>query len=286
MYDVSSKTSLQSLAKWWNEFRERAPVREDEEEDFCVVVVGNKVDIGGLSGWESESIAMNGNGNGKGQVFGLEHGHEVNGQRSRTGKWKVSEEEALSFVEGLVPRSPLDDTAIDDTKAAGTSQGRKELDASISLASNGHTTSTSQSTHGDERPSSSTSTSPPLTRSQSITITNNTHPHSSSSPRRHSPNSTRGRSHSSVRYSYGTKPSVSSLATRDSIYQTPSSSYFDVYESARSSPIPFPRDSSLSSDGYGSIGRGSVRGTRRFRTGTSVSPSSTSTISSRRLCSC
>ncbi|KZP07467.1 ras-domain-containing protein, partial [Athelia psychrophila] len=31
--------------RWWNEFRERAPVREGEEEDFCCVVVGNKVDV-------------------------------------------------------------------------------------------------------------------------------------------------------------------------------------------------------------------------------------------------
>ncbi|KIM78596.1 hypothetical protein PILCRDRAFT_50498, partial [Piloderma croceum F 1598] len=44
MYDVSSPKSLHSLRKWWDEFKERAPVREGEEEDFCCVVVGNKVD--------------------------------------------------------------------------------------------------------------------------------------------------------------------------------------------------------------------------------------------------
>ncbi|KZP06233.1 hypothetical protein FIBSPDRAFT_842348 [Athelia psychrophila] len=32
-------------SRWWNEFREQAPVREGEE-DFCCVAVGNKVDVG------------------------------------------------------------------------------------------------------------------------------------------------------------------------------------------------------------------------------------------------
>jgi GTPase SAR1 family protein len=44
MYDVSSPKSLHSLRKWWDEFKQRAPVREGEE-DFCCVVVGNKVDV-------------------------------------------------------------------------------------------------------------------------------------------------------------------------------------------------------------------------------------------------
>ena len=55
MYDVSSPKSLHSLRKWWDEFKQRAPVREGEEEDFCCVVVGNKVDVLGVR--NSEGIA-------------------------------------------------------------------------------------------------------------------------------------------------------------------------------------------------------------------------------------
>jgi Ras-related protein Rab-7A len=62
MYDVSSPTSLHSLLKWWNEFRETAPVREGDEEDFCCVVVGNKVDVAGPSknGVVGEAAVVNG----------------------------------------------------------------------------------------------------------------------------------------------------------------------------------------------------------------------------------
>ncbi|KAK7052643.1 P-loop containing nucleoside triphosphate hydrolase protein, partial [Favolaschia claudopus] len=42
IYDVTAPDTLYGLRKWWDEFRDKAPVRDGEE--FCVCVVGNKVD--------------------------------------------------------------------------------------------------------------------------------------------------------------------------------------------------------------------------------------------------
>jgi len=40
VYDVTDPTSLPSLAKWWDEFRTRAPVEEGREIEFPVAIVG------------------------------------------------------------------------------------------------------------------------------------------------------------------------------------------------------------------------------------------------------
>ncbi|KAH9947065.1 ras-domain-containing protein [Amylocystis lapponica] len=45
MFDVNQPDTLNALTKWWSEFRERAPVLDEEVEDFCCVVVGNKIDM-------------------------------------------------------------------------------------------------------------------------------------------------------------------------------------------------------------------------------------------------
>ncbi|KZV75205.1 ras-domain-containing protein [Peniophora sp. CONT] len=45
MYDVTKPDSLHALERWWSEFRDRAPVPDEELEQFCVVVVGNKTDL-------------------------------------------------------------------------------------------------------------------------------------------------------------------------------------------------------------------------------------------------
>ncbi|KAJ7860142.1 P-loop containing nucleoside triphosphate hydrolase protein, partial [Mycena leptocephala] len=44
MYDVTSPETLYALTKWWSEFKEKAPVAEEDLRGFCVCVVGNKVD--------------------------------------------------------------------------------------------------------------------------------------------------------------------------------------------------------------------------------------------------
>ncbi|KAF8336690.1 ras-domain-containing protein [Amanita rubescens] len=46
MFDVNQPDTLESLTKWWDEFCARAPVDEEDMENFCcVVVVGNKIDV-------------------------------------------------------------------------------------------------------------------------------------------------------------------------------------------------------------------------------------------------
>jgi len=70
MFDVNDRRTLHALRRWWEEFRDRAPVLEEDAEHFCCVVVGNKVDLVG-DGWAD----------GRG----------------------VKEEEAKKFVEGLIP---------------------------------------------------------------------------------------------------------------------------------------------------------------------------------------
>ena len=45
MYDVTRPESLHALERWWSEFRDRAPVPDEDLEQFCVVIVGNKTDL-------------------------------------------------------------------------------------------------------------------------------------------------------------------------------------------------------------------------------------------------
>jgi Ras-related protein Rab-7A len=305
MYDVSSPKSLQSLRKWWDEFRDRAPVREGEEEAFCCVVVGNKIDVGeSKNGTGTVRVSGDGDANGDMGSDANPNGH-VNGKAKSSpiptptptakakGKWKVSEQEAFSFLEELIPprapSPPLDDPSTDIPTPREHHHSLQEVtdesDAarivSISLPPNGDSTSQPNQSddnpepihlpvHNDEPPSppASPPSSPPRIRSKStsITINNGSNKTNTLSPHHTSPRSTRGpsRSRSANRLSYGgTRGSLSSLATRENIYHTPSSSYFDVYESARSSPVPFPAHGSPSDgSGYGSwsgsIGRGSL----------------------------
>ncbi|KAF8995895.1 P-loop containing nucleoside triphosphate hydrolase protein, partial [Cyathus striatus] len=44
MFDVNSPETLESLRKWWNDFKDQAPLRDEDIPEFCCVVVGNKVD--------------------------------------------------------------------------------------------------------------------------------------------------------------------------------------------------------------------------------------------------
>ncbi|KAI0074807.1 P-loop containing nucleoside triphosphate hydrolase protein [Panus rudis PR-1116 ss-1] len=45
MFDVNQPKSLDALTKWWEEFKDKAPVPDDEVDKFCCVIVGNKTDI-------------------------------------------------------------------------------------------------------------------------------------------------------------------------------------------------------------------------------------------------
>ncbi|KZP31903.1 ras-domain-containing protein, partial [Athelia psychrophila] len=273
MYDVSSPKSLQSLQRWWNEFRERAPVREGEEEDFCCVVVGNKVDIGTVTPNGSDRTQAAGNGDGI-----------AAGKTRAQAKWKVSEAEATSFMELLIPRSASASTSPTDN---ADNAANSETGPSISFTQ----APAASLPAADAKPDADGPSSPPRPRSKSesqsmsIIITDNRHhtPSSLSPPSRgraHFPAPRRARSRSSTRngYSVGTKNSLSSAVTRESIYHTPASSF---YESARSSPIPFPRDGSSGSPPPDRLGVGlwgsSGRGGRTMST-TSTNSSSALTI--------
>jgi Ras-related protein Rab-7A len=45
MFDVTRPETLHALERWWSEFRERAPVSDEELESYCCVLVGNKTDL-------------------------------------------------------------------------------------------------------------------------------------------------------------------------------------------------------------------------------------------------
>src|SRR5882762_10411279 len=250
MYDVSSPASLLSLQKWWNEFRERAPVREGEEEDFCVVVVGNKIDdVAGPSasknGVAGEATAGNGNASKDGERGGIPKGQtkptfSSTSTSATKGRWKVSEDEAASFLEKLIPRSSVPATPdgpnansipgrdhAGDTPQDGTfgdtpaSSRQRRISLSLPLDGDATPQSDDDDHNGpirfparNEEPASplqSPPSSPSRTRSKSISIAiRDKTP--SRSPRHLSPhprNSTRGlspshpRSRSAVRLSLG-----------------------------------------------------------------------------------
>lgn len=263
MYDVSSPASLSSLKKWWNEFKERAPVWEDEEEAFCVAVVGNKIDSPAAVGKAKVNGDVVGNGNGM-------HGNAK-------GKWKVSELDAEAFLEELIPRSAIRPTSeVNDTAEASA----EPQPLSLIIPSQPQSSGEEEDEQPTPQPRSGSPPPSPTTRprSKSISITNATHPRppSPSHPRL-SPS--RGLSRSRSRQGYSTRGSSSSMVTRESIYHTPSSSFFDVYESARSSPVPFPgggNGSGGEGDGYGS---GSMR-RPRMRSSVSTLSNSNSTATS------
>jgi Ras-related protein Rab-7A len=45
LFDVNDRKTLDALTKWWAEFKDKAPLSDDEVSDFCCVVVGNKIDL-------------------------------------------------------------------------------------------------------------------------------------------------------------------------------------------------------------------------------------------------
>ncbi len=198
---------MESLNKWWQEFCERAPLAEEDTEDFCCVVVGNKMDL-------------------------------VNGEPA------VTREEAQHFIEELVPSTSRPETP---TNLDVVEDDNDDTDGGVELSS-------SQVT---ERPINYRRPSSP----RSI------HYHHPSSPS-HSPTGriSKSRSQSSSRFHGGTMTTTHTTLT---IYHTPSSSLFDVYQSARSSPEPLSSHSSP---------RASILRSRRLTNMSTGSNSSTSAV--------
>lgn len=198
MYDVNEPKTLEALAKWWHEFKDRAPLRDEDVAEFCCVVVGNKMDLVPAGEFPA-----------------------------------VMEGDAVKFMEGICPD--------------------EEPTVSVSL------TSPWQSPYildGDLVPT-------PL-RSGSIEISDN---------RTRQYPFPRGQSRSSRSFIRG--GTVSSTRTGLSIYHTPSSSLFENYESARTSPTPASRSPSPPLNAPLSPTRGSWA---RRKASSSSSSSSTPTI--------
>ncbi|EIW65333.1 ras-domain-containing protein [Trametes versicolor FP-101664 SS1] len=169
MFDVNQPQTLDALTKWWGDFRDKAPVPDEAVDEFCCVVVGNKIDIAQAAG----------------------SGHSA-----------VSEAEAIDYVHRLVPRpatppsptvrlAPPEDDLSDEELPP--SPPPEHLDAS---------------------------------RTDSIDI------HSHLLRGRASRTS---RSHSRSTLFRGGS-AAGTMTTTHTIYHTPSSSIFDNFESALSSP--------------------------------------------------
>ena len=168
MYDVNEPKTLEALTKWWHEFKDRAPLKDEDVSDFCCVLVGNKMDLVPAGEFPA-----------------------------------VMEVDALKFMEGICPS--------------------EEPEVNVPLTSPWQ----SPRVLGEDLV-------PTQTKSGSIDISDH-RTRRGPFPRGHS----RSRSRSFFRG--GT---VSSSRTVLSIYHTPSSSLFENYESARSSPTPASRSPS------------------------------------------
>lgn len=167
MFDVNQPQTLNALIKWWDDFRDKAPVPDESMEEFCCVIVGNKVDVG-------------------------------NG----TGGWAVTESQARDFIHTLVPHPSTSHSPTIDLEAPEA----PPVDGEESFLP-----------HPEDE-----SETP---KTDSIDI------HTYYRRGR----ALRGsRSHSrSTLFRGGT---VGTMTTTHSIYHTPSSSLFDTFESALSSP--------------------------------------------------
>ncbi|GBE78644.1 ras-domain-containing protein [Sparassis crispa] len=159
MFDVNQPQTLDALHKWWSEFRERAPVPDDELEDFCCVVVGNKIDM-------------------------LQNADGVRAAGV------VSEADALALINELVPPASAPPSPL---------IVEPELEEDL-LTPNGHAV--------------------PLDIAPSTQRL-----------RRHI---SKSRSRSRSLFRGGT---VGTMTTTHTVYHTPSSSFFDAFESALSSPV-------------------------------------------------
>lgn len=233
MFDVNAPETMQSLKKWWGDFCDKAPVRDQDVADYCCVVVGNKID-------------MAGNG-------------------------RVSESEALEFVDELVPHSPTNPPSVIDVDVVPPHETTIQIEEPPLEFQDEDTMRSSQYTvKPPSSPTNQSTNTLPLTRTSSIAIAT-PHPSHSREPS-HSPkhqlSKSRSRSSSSRFYS-GTMTTTHTTLT---IFHTPSSSLFDVYQSARSSPEPWTHSESDLTRSAPVSPQGSVR-RRRL---TSLSTGSTS----------
>jgi len=198
---VNEPDTMEALTKWWSEFRERAPLADEDVEDFCCVVVGNKMDL-----------ARDGNGN---------------------GRRVVTDAEATRFIQELIPlssRPSSPEVSVEDEQEEGNdADDEEEDDDDPSLAS-------SQLT---ERPRRSPPPSSPK-RSSSIAILAQSNHHPQQRHHLISRSHSRNSESSYSRFHNGTVTTSHTTLTIYHTPASSSGSIFDVYQSARSSPEPPP----------------------------------------------
>ncbi|RPD56255.1 ras-domain-containing protein [Lentinus tigrinus ALCF2SS1-7] len=207
MFDVNQPQTLDALTKWWDDFRDKAPVPDEGVEEFCCVVVGNKIDVVQGAGVEGERRA-------------------------------VTPAQARAFIHTLVPHpstppSPTVDIVPPDIPY--------EEDEDLAL----------------EEPADH----PDAPRTDSIDI----------SAHNRRGRASRSRSRSTL-FHGGT---VGTMTTTHSIYHTPSSSLFDTFESALSSPAFTALSASMSR----SPSHSPLREPRRIPSNSSMSSAPTITPS-------
>lgn len=168
MFDVNQFKTLEALTKWWNDFKEKAPVPDDEANKFCCVFVANKIDVA---------------------------------TPSNSAEPPINETQAWQYIDSLIPPVSAPPTPL-------TLPPFHPLPPIPSLVLNGDLTS------------------PPPTDSIDIEI------HARRIRRRKSVSRSRSRS------TIFRGSTIGTMTTTHSIYHTPSSSFFDNFESARTSPVP------------------------------------------------
>ena len=172
MFDVNQPRTLDALTKWWDDFRDKAPVSDESVDEFCCVVVGNKVDIVNDAGEEGARDA-------------------------------VTEAEARDFIHTLIPHPSTPPSPTIDLEPP---------DMEI------------EDGHDFPLPLRSDDSDGPKTDSIDIGVHRR---------RGRTSLASRSRSRTSLFRGGGT---VGTMTTTHSIYHTPSSSLFDTFESALSSP--------------------------------------------------
>ncbi|THH04676.1 hypothetical protein EW145_g5342 [Phellinidium pouzarii] len=236
MFDVTRPETLAGLKRWWEEFCACAPVRDEDARDYCVVVVGNKLDLA-----EDAEVGVDGGA------------AEIERRKVR-----VTEAEAERFLEELVPREEATEGRFeysdDDGDEGGTVGGGGDdpfvvqnggilggrtsglfLRSSISGFSL-HSVHPKASPHlnaeDTDSSSGSENDSPQRPRTQSISIQRLRGGNGWSA---HTPRVSK--SHASDRSQFG--GTMSTTRTAQTLFHTPASSIFDAeaFESAPSSPL-------------------------------------------------
>lgn len=185
MFDVNQPQTLEALRKWWDEFKDKTPIPDEEVGRFCCVFVGNKIDVSPPNGDTPSGPTPLGNSS------------------------RVHEDEAIQFMHELVPPPPFSASPLGDTPPSQGPLPSEESTVTLSILT----------------------PSPPRTHSIDIGVYHH--------PRR---KSARSRSRSTL--FRGSTVGTMTTAHTLSVYHTPTSSFFDTFESARSSPVRCSRRAS------------------------------------------